>query len=76
METPIQIPPDFTFTLENLAALNQAIATGAREVQYGDKRIAYMPLEQMLRIRNIMMQDLGIKGQTTRKYPTFSKGIC
>lgn len=73
----VPLPPQLTpaFTLENLAALNEAIATGAREVQYGDKRIVYNSLEQLLRLRNIMMFELGAKPQTVRTYPTFGKGI-
>lgn len=68
------MPPQFT--PENLAALNAAIATGAREVWYGDKRVAYRSLEEMIQTRNMMLAELYPQnGPVQRGWPEFSKGL-
>lgn len=64
------------YTPEMLAALEKAIATGARDVYYGDKRVSYRSLDEMLRTRDIMRQELGIVSGVKRAvYPSFSKGL-
>lgn len=65
-----------SFTEENLAALEQAIATGSREVWYGDKRVAYRSLDEMLRIRDLMRESVGKKdANQSRIFTKFSKGF-
>lgn len=64
------------FTEANLAAINQAIATGARECWYGDKRVAYRSLDEMIRIRDLIKENLGLKQQnTSRIFAKFNKGF-
>lgn len=64
------------FTAAQLTALNQAIAEGALEVQYADKKVRYRSLDEMIRIRNIMQKDLGLRETTdNRTYGRFSKGL-
>jgi hypothetical protein len=65
------MPP---FTLENLTALNAAIATGAKEVYYGDKRVVYRSLAEMLQTRALMSAQLN-PGTPQRKNPIFDKGL-
>ncbi len=56
-------------------ALIEAIATGAREVWYGDKRVAYRTLDEMLRLKNDMEVYLGLNKLPKRVFANFSKGI-
>lgn len=62
------------YTQEMYNALIEAIATGAREVWYGDKRVAYRTLDEMLRLKDDMEQALGINTRPKRKYGDFTKG--
>ena len=43
-----------TWTSTHLAALEAAIAQGARTVQYGDRQVTYHSLDEMLRLRATM----------------------
>ncbi len=67
--------PYTQYTMEMLTALNEAIALGAREVWYGDKRVAYRTLDEMLQIKKDMEVSLGLVNPNTRKYANFTKGI-
>lgn len=72
MSTPY-IP---SFTQENLTAIEQAIATGATDVYYGDKRVAYRSLDDMMRIRDLIRKELGMNKAGNRiRYPDFNKGL-
>lgn len=69
MDTPL-------FTLENLQRLNAAIATGARIVEYSDKRIQYNTLAELLQLRQLMMNELGLNtGRGSRIFMSFDKGL-
>ena len=46
------------YTLEQYEALNSAIAIGATEVQYSDKKVTYRSVADMLRIKGLMENDL------------------
>jgi hypothetical protein len=46
------------FTQEQLDTLIQAIAEGALIVWYGDKRVEYRTLTEMLQIKKMMEDDL------------------
>tara|TARA_R110000803_G_scaffold162194_1_gene225787 strand:+ start:2667 stop:2906 length:240 start_codon:yes stop_codon:yes gene_type:complete len=48
-----------TYTEENLANLEAAIAEGALKVKYADKEIEYRSLKDMLKIVDIMKKALG-----------------
>lgn len=65
--------PDFTQA--NLDAINIAIAQGAKEVWYGDKRVVYRSLQEMFQIRGLIQNSLGIPINSGRKYASFSKGL-
>lgn len=64
------------FTLEMLYALEAAIASGAKDVFYGDKRVTYHSMDEMIRARDLIRKELGLID--TRKklvLPNHSKGL-
>lgn len=64
------------WTVDQLQALEAAIAQGAMRVKYADHEVQYRSLDEMLRLRDMMRRDLGLS-DTSRDsmYPTFSKGL-
>lgn len=54
------------WTMTDYEALKQAIATGAREVQFKDKRVSYRTLAQMQSILKAMEAELGIANANRR----------
>jgi hypothetical protein len=62
------------WTLENLTALETSIAEGALKVEYGDKKVEYRSLNEMIKIRDLMRQSLGLL-PPRRSYAEFSKGL-
>lgn len=65
-----------SWTQQNLDALEQAIATGARECWYGDKRVAYRSLDEMIRTRDMMRESLGLNDSATKRiFTSFNKGF-
>lgn len=66
-----------TFTLDNLTALNEAIAAGARKVKYADKEVEYNNLDDMLKLRNLMMAEISPSGKKPggRVYMNFNNGL-
>ena len=73
-----------SWTLEDLCALEKAIADGAQKVKYSDKEIEYRSLNEMFKIRAEMKKSLCLnksnykKGLFGGKRLTMkpSKGIC
>lgn len=63
------------YTIDQYNALCAAIAEGVLRVHYGDKIVEYRKLEDMLRIKNMMAEDLGLNQKSTRTYATFDKGL-
>lgn len=49
-----------SFTQAQLDALESSIADGALKVKYSDKEVEYRSLEEMLKIRDIMRNALGL----------------
>lgn len=47
-----------SFTEANLLIINAAIATGATQVQYGDKMVTYRSLSDLLRLRSLMINEI------------------
>jgi len=63
------------FTQLQYDALNDAISQGALIVEYGDKRVTYRSLDEMIRIKGLMEQDLGFyKGKSRAILSTYSSG--
>ncbi len=66
------------WTDEDLKALDTAIALGARRVQYRDKEVEYRTLDEMMRVRALILGSLegpGASGRGTRRYASVSKGV-
>jgi hypothetical protein len=65
------------FTQEQYDKLNDAIAQGVLEVKYADKTVVYRSLDEMLRLRNVIGQELGLfsNGNGGRLYASFDKGF-
>jgi len=59
------------FTIENLKALEAAIADGAIKVKYSDKEIEYRSLKDMLKLRDIMKRELGLCSKGSAKKGLF-----
>jgi hypothetical protein len=65
-----------TWSLEDLAALERAIASGARRVRYADREVEYRTLDEMLRVRAEIRGALAPPRRRPRYHtPTFSKGL-
>lgn len=61
-----------------LKALEDAIANGSLMVQYGDKRVQYRSLDEMLKLREIMKREIygsATSGEAARVKTKFSKGL-
>jgi hypothetical protein len=64
------------FTIEQLRALDRAIASGTLIARYGDHQVTYRSLDEMLRIRAVMREALGFVTQATRRrFAKFDKGL-
>jgi len=64
------------YTQAQLDALNAAIATGSKEVYYGDKRVVYRDLAEMIQIRNDMIAQLNpTSAKSQRKTPLYENGL-
>lgn len=64
------------FTIEQHDALEAAIGQGALKVEYGDKRVQYRSLDEMIRILNLMKSQLGLLTPNGgRKLASYSSGI-
>lgn len=65
------------WTQADLDALNKAVASGALSVRYVDRTVQYRSLEEVLAIRRMMLDELGlpnVTGSSVRKL-NYSKGI-
>jgi hypothetical protein len=51
---------DSSFTQDQLTALEASIADGALKVKYSDKEVEYRDLKEMLKIRDLMRNALGL----------------
>lgn len=64
------------FTQQQYDTLTAAIAEGTEEVWYGDKKVKYKSLDQMLKVLRLMENDLGITDPMNRVVrSTFKKGL-
>lgn len=67
------------WTSDDLVILEKAIATGATSVHYADKSVDYRSLQEMLQVRQMIRDELGLNGtdpgSNGRRYGSFSKGL-
>lgn len=65
------------WTMEQLTAVEEAIATGATRVKYIDREVQYQSLDDLLRLRDRMRIALGLADAGGgRRYGAYSKGLC
>lgn len=55
------------YTIEQLKALETAIASGERRVKYNDKEVEYRSIEEMRKILSMMRQSLCLDKSTGKK---------
>lgn len=63
------------WTLDNLTALEDAIAQGVTQVMYGNKLVIYRSLDEMMKLRQTMRQELGLNTAPKRLFAKHSKGL-
>ena len=64
------------YTKDDLEKLEAAIAQGIQTVKYTDKEITYRSLEEMLKIREIMLKAVEKSSISEKRVqPQFSKGL-
>lgn len=64
------------FTLDQLAALDRAIASGTLRAKYDTHEVQYRSIAEMLQVRALMREALGLTTmETRRKFMSFSKGV-
>jgi hypothetical protein len=63
------------YTQQQLTALDAAISEGALTVRYADKQVTYRSLDEMLRIRKMMRDEMGLSSDGGIVYASFSKGL-
>lgn len=64
------------WTQTQLDALEEAIAQGALIVRYADKQVQYRSLDEMLQLRDMIRQELGLnKPGGRRLLANHSKGL-
>lgn len=67
-----------SFTTDQLAALEAAIASGTLRVRHGDREETFQSLDAMLSLRDRIRRELGLladDGGRTQRYATHSKGL-
>ena len=63
-----------TWTLEDLAAIEAAIASGALEVEYNDRRVKFRSIKDLREARQMIMECLGLVKRGARILCKSSKG--
>lgn len=64
-----------TWTLEDLTALETAMAQGVKEVQYNDRKVTYRTLQEMKELRELIKRSLGLNKRSGRILCEAKKGI-
>jgi len=63
------------YTTTDLEKLEAAMAKGGKRIKYGDKETEYYSLDELLRLREIMKQDIaGVSGLADRRTMGIFKG--
>jgi hypothetical protein len=65
-----------SFTAEDLAAIERALAEGTVRVRYADREVTYRSVDELVRLRNLIAGEIKSTGSgIAAHYPTFSKGL-
>lgn len=63
------------WTQDDLDKLEKAIALGVRRVEYSDKKVEYNSIDDMLKARDLIRNDLGlVDGRFGRILSSHNKG--
>jgi hypothetical protein len=62
------------WTQDQLTAIEQAIASGTTRVKYKDREVQYASLEELMRVRQMMLDELQPSRSKTR-YPSFDRDL-
>lgn len=65
-----------TWTTDDLAAIEKAIASGALRVEYNDRTVVYKSMDELLRARTVIRRALGCEKRGGRILVKASKGTC
>jgi hypothetical protein len=63
------------YTQQQLDELKAMIAEGVSSTKYSDKNTVYRPLDELLRIKKLMEDELGENAGGSIVYPAFGKGL-
>lgn len=64
------------FTHDDLKALDDAIKQGVKTVEYSDRRVEYRTLNEMIRLRNLMKNEVEPENRgPQRVYASHTKGL-
>jgi len=65
------------YTLEHLQKLKEAYATGALEVRFGEQKVVYRSVNEMLLIIETIEKELGINREEQGVFvqPSYNKGV-
>lgn len=63
------------FTTSDLAAIDKAIASGELSVQFGDRKVLYRSIDELLKARELVISDLNTGSMSTTRctLASFSK---
>lgn len=64
------------FTTDDLAAVNKAIANGTSEVRYKDRTVKYRSLDELIKVKSMMMRELNLATRPNRVLASFDKGLA
>lgn len=64
-----------SYTQEDLDALEKALASGAREVQFRDRKVVYRSLQEMNQQLRVMRAAVTGKLNPRRRLGTFNSGV-
>lgn len=65
-----------SWTVEDLAAIEVAIAQGALEVEYNDRTVRYRSIRELKEARELILRSLGKTKRGGRILTEASKGTC
>lgn len=58
------------FTQADLTAIDAAIASGTLRVRYRDRDVTYRSMDELMKIRNLMREELGVVANGGITYQT------
>jgi len=64
------------FTQDDLTAIEEAIASGALEVEYNDRKVKYRSINELLKARDLIQKKLGLTKRSARVLCNAKKGTC